>query len=264
MVREIAEELGFGLESLVFLDDNPIERDWVRRALPAVLVPELPRDPALRPACIASLDAFDRLALTDADVQRERSRATARERDAHARTATDYDEFLTSLGQQIEIARVQPSTLPRAAQLCERTNQFTLGTHRYTAGELAAMAADPDVELCTAQVRDRFEDSGITALTIVGFAGGTAEVHGWMLSCRVLGRRIEDGLLAFIARRAIARGATELRVPYVATTRNGGVKAFLLRRGFVEEDSVFRLPLGVDAPVAEWPAHVTLQGEFAS
>lgn len=268
MVREIAEELGFGLDALVFLDDNPIERDWVRTALPEVLVPELPRDPALRPAFIASLDAFDRLELTDADVQRERSRDAARKRDEHARATTDYDEFLTSLGQRIEIARVQASTLPRAAQLCERTNQFTLGTHRYTAGELSAMAADPDVEVCTATVRDRFEDSGITALTIVRFAGATAEVHGLMLSCRVLGRRIEDGLLAFIARRAVARGATALRVPYVATPRNGGVKAFLLRRGFIEQHSdqasVFSVPLGADASLTEWPAHVTLQGELVS
>ena len=268
MLQELADELGFGLDRFVFLDDSPVERDWVRRALPEVVVPEMPNDPACRPSFVAALDAFDRMELTEADLKRELSREASAGRAAHRRLSANYEAFLASLGQHVEIARVQESTVPRAAQLSERTTQFTLGTKVFTAGEIAALMHDSAVEVCTVVVRDRFEDSGITGLMIVRFAGASAHLEIFLLSCRVLGRRIEDAMLAFVVARALARGAKELRVRYAATARNDCVCAFLARRGLAPDSSgpdngVYRVALHDRPLAAEWPSHLAFRGEFA-
>ena len=242
-LRELAAELDLGLDSFVFLDDNPVERDWVRAALPEVLVPELPDDPVERPGFLRRAPWFRRISVTGADAARTESyRAQSRRRELRGAVAS-FDDFLAELGQEAVVEPLHEGSLARAAQLAQRTNQFNLTTRRYTVAELEALAADPAAEAYTLALSDRFGDSGITGLAILRFLDGTAEVDTLLLSCRVLGRRVEDAFLAFLAERARERGARFLAGRYVESPRNEQVRSFYADRGFEADGDAFRLDL---------------------
>jgi FkbH-like protein len=256
-LRELAEELDLGLDSFVFLDDNPVERDWVRAALPEVLVPELPHDPVERPAFLRRAPWFRRISVTGADAARTESYlAQSRRRELHARV-TSFDDFLAELGQEVVVEPLHEGSLARAAQLAQRTNQFNLATRRYTVAELEAIAADPATEAYTLALSDRFGDSGITGLAILRFLDGTAEIDTLLLSCRVLGRRVEDAFLAFLGERARERGARVLLGRYVESPRNEQVRSFYPERGFEPDGDGYRLDL--ERARLEPPAGVALK-----
>ncbi|MGH2868925.1 MAG: HAD-IIIC family phosphatase, partial [Solirubrobacteraceae bacterium] len=243
----MAQELDLGTDSFVLLDDNPVERDFVRRALPEVAVPELPADPVLRPAFLRELPLFRRLNLTAADDERAGS---YRAHVASKQTRTvglSLAEYIASLEQTITVAPVDSGSLARAAQLCQRTNQFNLTTRRYSVAELEQLLADNDAELFTVAVSDRFGDSGITGLVIMRFATAQcAEIDTLLLSCRVLGRGVEQTLLEFAASRARARGRRSLQGAYRPTAKNAQVAEFYPRAGFARADrgdGVFSLDL---------------------
>ena len=242
-LRELADELDLGLDSFVFLDDNPVERGWVRAALPEVLVPELPSDPVERPAFVRRAPWFRRISTTGADAARTESyRAQQRRRELRG-AIPSYDDFLAELAQEVAIEPLHEGSLGRAAQLAQRTNQFNLTTRRYTVAELEALAADPAFEAFTLALSDRFGDSGITGLAILRFLDGTAEVDTLLLSCRVLGRRVEDAFLAFLAERARERGARFLVGCYEESPRNEQVRSFYPDRGFEPDGDAYRLDL---------------------
>lgn len=236
-LRAMADELSLGLDSFVFLDDNPVEREWVSQALPEVLVPELPEDPSARPAFLRALEVFDRIALTDADTQRAASYRAQGGRSRLKATTGSFEDFIRSLEQEVTVEAVDATSLPRAAQLCQRTNQFNLTTRRHSAADLERMLGDDAFELYTVAVRDRFGDSGVTGLAILHqTATAEAEVDTFLLSCRVLGRQVEDALLAFVASRAAARGVTRLVGRYVETAKNAQARGFYEDRGFTPVD----------------------------
>jgi FkbH-like protein len=246
---EIAAELQLGLDSFVFLDDSPIEREWVRRALPEVVVPELPRDPAERPAMLRSISGFRRIALTDADRGRAAAYRAERGRRELSAATPSFESFLLSLEQQATIEPVSDASLARAAQLCQRTNQFNLTTRRYDSAELERMVGEDDVELYTLALSDRFGDSGITGLAILRVAEEEAEIDTFLMSCRILGRRAEDALLAFLAVRAAARGARLLVGRFELTAKNGQAADFYSTRAFERHgDGSFRLDLTLGRP----------------
>jgi FkbH-like protein len=254
-LREIAAELGVSLDTFVFLDDSAIEREWVRQALPEVVVPELPEDPVERPAMLRATRGFRRLALTDADRGRAAAYHAERDRRTLSAAASSFEEFLASLEQQATIEPVCDASLARAAQLCQRTNQFNLTTRRYDAAELERMLGEDGVELYTLAVSDRFGDSGITGLAILRLADEQAEIDTFLMSCRILGRRLEDALLAFLAERASASGAHSLIGRFEPTAKNAQAADFYRARDF--EPAVggeFRLDLTLSRPLA--PAHV--------
>jgi FkbH-like protein len=259
-IREIARELRLGLDSFIFLDDNPVERDWVARALPEVLVPELPADPADRPAFLRSFPPVRRVALTQADRARHRSYQATGGRERSRADAASYGEFLASLRQELDLAPLGPGSLDRAAQMCQRTNQFNLTTRRYGPVELERMAADPAVSIFTLSVRDRFEASGITGLAVLRRVGERAEIDAFLLSCRVLGRRVEDAFLAVLAETARAGGASLLVGRYEPTPKNGQVAGFYPDRGFRPlEGGAFALRLDGSDPLPARPREMTIQ-----
>jgi FkbH-like protein len=231
-LTELAAELNVGIDSFVFLDDNPVERDWIRQALPEVSVPELPQDPAARPAHLRSLACFRRIALTGADRRRSQDYRAQGERRRLQADIPSFDEFVGSLEQTVTIEPVGDVSLARAAQLAQRTNQFNLTTRRYTSADIERLVADPASEVHTLALTDRFGDSGITGLVVLRFDEDVAEVETLLMSCRVLGRRVEDAFLSFIAARARARGARRLLGRYVPTAKNGQVERFFPDRGF--------------------------------
>ena len=230
----MAEELNLGLDSFVFFDDSPVEREWVGQALPEVVVPELPDDPADRPGFLRASGLFDRLTLTEADAARAQSYAAQGDRSRLRAGSMSFEDFLRSLEQEVTIEVVTEVTLPRAAQLCQRTNQFNLTTRRHTPADVERMMASGAHQLYTVAVKDRFGESGVTGLAILEIDGATATIDTLLLSCRVLGRRVEDALLAFLAGRARAAGASRLVGRYEPTDRNRQVETFYSDRGFVD------------------------------
>ncbi len=243
-LQDIAEELNLGIDSFVFLDDNPVEREWMRAALPQVRVPELPADPVERVSFLRELPFFRRIALTDADRKRAESYKTQGLRRELQEKSGSIEAFIASLEQVITIQPVHDGSIARAAQMAQRTNQFNLTSQRYTVGDLEAMRRDPQIEMVTLSVRDKFGDNGITGLAILRLQDETAHIDTLLLSCRVLGRRVEDVLLHYLLQRSQERGAQQVIGHYLPTPKNQQVAQFYPARGFVPlEDGVFSLSL---------------------
>jgi FkbH-like protein len=251
-LRELAAELNVGIDSFVFLDDNPVEREWLKQALPSVLVPALPADPVDRPSFIRQIPALQRITLTDTDRVRADTYASQSSRAELRSSASSFEEFIASLEQEITVEPLQPQSLARAAQMCQRTNQFNLTTRRYSAADLESMLSSSDTEAYVVAVKDRFGDNGVTGLGILKLNGESAELDSLLLSCRVLGRGIDDAFLHVLAGRARARGIRHLIGRYIPTAKNAQVASFYPQRGFeAVGEGLFRLELArqsLDAP----------------
>jgi FkbH-like protein len=230
-LEAIAMALGIGVDSLVLLDDNPAERELVRQQLPQVGVPELPDDPALFSQVLLASGLFEAVGYSIEDAQRAASyaaRAIIAERRAGA---ADLETFLSSLEMVISFSPFDAVGRSRIAQLINKSNQFNLTTRRYSEAEVAAMEQD----LLTLQVRlqDRFADHGMIGVVICRPGdGGEWEIDTWLMSCRVLGRRVEEAVLNEVAAQASAQGARTLRGRYIASGRNAIVSDHYRKLGF--------------------------------
>jgi exopolysaccharide biosynthesis WecB/TagA/CpsF family protein len=239
-VAAIARELNLGLQSIVFVDDNPHERARVREALPEVLVPDWPSDPTRYVEALESLRCFDVASLSEEDAARSRMYARERERRSERSNVASLDEWLDALGTIVRIAPLDASTLPRTAQLLNKTNQMNLRTRRMSERELVEWSRVEGHEVWTAHVSDKHDDAGLTGIVGIDFDGDVATLADFVLSCRVMGRRVEETLLWFAIGRGRARGAGELRAPFVATAKNAPCLAlFTSQSAFAREGDVF-------------------------
>lgn len=255
-IADLAAELRLGLQSVVFIDDNPVERARVAEALPEVLVPAWPREPMLYAQALRALDCFDTLQHTAEDVDRVRAYADERERRDARATVGDMDAWLRDLDTRVTIEPLSPANLQRAAQLLNKTNQMNLSTRRMAAPEFAAWAARPGHHAWTVRVSDRFGDSGLTGIATLALRDGEAVVVDFVLSCRVMGRQVEDAMLGWLAGQAQQRGAARLVVAFEATTRNQPCLELLLRSPLDAADAPrFRFDTRAAWPL---PASVTL------
>jgi FkbH-like protein len=258
-LREIAAELNIGLDSLVFVDDNPVERAHVRQALPAVLVPELPVDPALRPAFLAHLNDFASLVLTDEDASRGAYYAQERQRRTLQSSSQSLEEFLHTLALEVRVTVDEQAILGRLAQLAGRTNQFNLTTRRHPESEIARMMQQPGHRVYAVRAADRFGDNGIVGLLIVACDEGVWHVDTCLMSCRVIGRGIETALLARVAADATVAGVRNLRGEYVKSAKNALVADFYPRHGFAlvgepgEGHQVWGRAIAAEPPLATPP-----------
>lgn len=237
---ELAKDLNIGLDSLVFLDDNPVERERVRTSLPEVLVVELPKSPALYRKTLEGLNDFDVLSLTEEDLTRGEMYYARRKRQDLESHVQSMDDFIKSLELVVEIRQADEFALPRVTSLINRTNQFNLTTRRYTEVEVRRMHEDPNqVKLYTLRVKDKFGDEGIVGVAIVRTAEQTHwVVDGFMMSCRVIGRKIETAFLNKLMRDAQAAGAHSLVGDYIPTKKNKLVEHFYPDHGFTLVESV--------------------------
>jgi FkbH-like protein len=266
-LREIASELNIGTDALAFLDDNPVEREQVRSALPEVTVIDLPKDPLAYADVVRDCPAFERLVLSSEDQQRTSLYAAQRERSQAEDGFQSKEDFFRYLEQEAEVAPVSPATLARIAQLTQKTNQFNLTTRRYSEQQIAEMAARPEWHVVSIKVRDRFGDHGLVGVAITRDEATTCEIDTFLLSCRVIGRTVETALLSNLAQGAAARGRERLAGRFVATRKNDPARDFYARHGFqlLDEDaagSVWTLDLRhhtIAAP--EWIRLNTTQGE---
>jgi FkbH-like protein len=234
-IRAIAEELSLGLSAMVFLDDNPVERAQVRAELPAVLVPELPTDPAGYRGCLLELGVFDSLALTAEDRRRNQLYAdqkARRQAEAGMVNGGSVDDYLADLGLIVEIDAADDLSLPRIAQLTNKTNQFNLTTRRYTEAELSERIAR-GWRVFGARVRDRFGDNGLTAaIAVEPSSSNIWTVDTFLLSCRVMGRRVETALLALVGEEALRCGARRLQGWFLPTEKNAPAVNVYREHGF--------------------------------
>src|SRR5437868_3522544 len=195
-IAELAAELRLTLQSIVFIDDNPVERARVKEALPEVLVPDWPWDKTLFPSTLLEMNCFDTPQLTDEDVARASMYSAEREREAAKRGVSSVDDWLVSLQTTLTVDELNGSNIARVVQLLNKTNQMNLTTRRFLEDELVEWAADRNRRVFAFRVADRFGDSGIAGVLSVALKGNMAELSDFVLSCRVMGRKIENAMLA--------------------------------------------------------------------
>jgi FkbH-like protein len=261
-LREIAEELSIGIDSLVFFDDNPFERGEVAVAAPAVHVVSVPTDPVEYVRALAAVALFDVAGLTEEDRARAASYQTEKSRKRDETGSGSLQGFLASLEMEASIGSLTPLTSQRIAQLVAKTNQFNLTTRRQSQAELEAAARAEDQAVYWVRLRDRHGDMGLIAVAVVRFEGAEARIHNLVLSCRAANRGIEQTMLAHVAGVARDRGARSLVGEYIPTPRNHVVAELYPRLGFAAEVGTgegkgFRLDLS--RQVVETPDYVLVQ-----
>lgn len=231
-IRAIAEKLSLGLDSMVFLDDNPVERAQVRRELPEVAVPELPPDPAFYAQTLFASGYFEAIAFSEDDRKRAAFYEGNAERLALQGSASDMDEYLASLKMKITFQPFEPVGRSRIAQLVGKSNQFNLTTRRYSEADVASLEASPEHFTLQVRLTDAFGDNGMISVIICRKADREWEIDTWLMSCRVLGRCVEEAVLQEIVRAARREGVQRLVGRYIPTERNGMVAEHYAKLGF--------------------------------
>ena len=233
-LREIASRLKLGLDHLVFVDDNPFERNLVRAALPMVAVPELPDNPAFFSQCISDAGYFEGTYLTVDDLQRNRQYQGNLRRESLKASVAHLDDYLASLKMELLWSPFNEIEIQRIAQLINKTNQFNLATRRYSEKEVEAMIGDPRIITLQLRLADQFGDNGMIAVMIARKSqGSTAMIDTWLMSCRVLGRNVEHASLNLLVERAREHRITRLLGEYIPTEKNGIVRDLYGKLGFV-------------------------------
>jgi len=236
-IKAISDMIDLGLESFVFLDDNPAERKRVRDALPAVAVPELPEDPSEWIGVFQAAGYFEQQAFSREDQLRSGFYKANARRAAQLERIGNHDDYLRSLQMTLSIAPFDSAGRKRIAQLISKSNQFNLTTRRYSEAELASLQSNPDALTLQVRLQDMFGDNGMISVVICLQRERRWEIDSWIMSCRVLGRRVEEAILQYLVERARAAGITELVGRYVPTAKNGLVRDHFSKLGFAGIDA---------------------------
>ncbi len=271
-IQAIAKELSLGLESFVFLDDNPVERNLVREMLPEVAVPELPDDPSLYARTLNAAGYFEALAFLAEDRQRAEYYQDNARRVALQGQAGDLDAYLKSLDMQITFAPFDDVGRSRIVQLINKSNQFNLTTRRYTEADVAQVESEPNHFSLQVRLTDTFGDNGMIAVVICrplrdaacsdgSGSADTWDIDTWLMSCRVLGRKVEEMVLSEILTHAARCGVTRLVGRYVPTDRNALVKDHYAKLGFTpigelgDGTTLWEIATDVRGPVPHFAVH---------
>lgn len=233
-LEAIAEELNIGLESLVFIDDNPAERELVRQRRPEVLTPEWPADPVAYRMALESLCDFGLAAMTEEDRKRGAMYAAQGQREALKQRSGTLEEYLHSLKTEVFIHQARPEDLARIHQLIQKTNQFNLTTRRHSLATLERWSRHQSMLMYALRTRDTFGDNGLVGVAILIQAPSQDlwEIDTLLMSCRVLGRTIEDGFLKFLLGELKERGCRTVMGQFIPTAKNALVKDFYEQAGF--------------------------------
>lgn len=218
---------------MVFIDDNPSERELIKTVIPEVEVPDFPTQPYMLPEFFKSIAEkyFSIYNLTSEDLSKTRQYKENTLRNNVKSTFTDMNDYIRSLEIELSIEEVNNITIMRAAQMTQKTNQFNLTTQRYTETDLSEMLND-GAKIYTLSVKDKFGDSGITGLSICKINGETVYVDSFLLSCRILGKGIEDAFMNWILNKLKQLNIKIINSKYISTVKNIQVKDFYERFGF--------------------------------
>ena len=241
-IEEIAEELNLGLESMVFIDDSPHERDMMRRLRPEVLTPEWPKDVVHYRGTLESLYDFETMSLTAEDLERGAMYASEAEREKFRQRNGTMEDYLFGLKLEVQIKKAEEADMPRVHQLVNKTNQFNLTTRRLSSADIESFRQRDDVVVQVLRSGDAFGDNGLVGVAILmreteDDAEATWRIDSLLMSCRVLGRTVDTGFLGYLLEYLEARGCRYVIGEFVPTSKNAMVKDFYAEAGFqlVEE-----------------------------
>ena len=226
-LKSLADELGLGLDSFIFIDDNPVECAEIRSHHPEVLVLQLPQDGEDTIQFLEHVWAFDRLAVTeDAQLRAARYREN-RERESARQKALTFQDFLEGLVLKVIVTEMRPQQFERVAELTQRTNQFNFSTVRRTSAQIQHLYESRQLECLVVEVSDRFGDYGLTGVLLYSVEQDCAHVDTFLLSCRVLGRGVEHKVLSSFAKNVQEKQCTSIKAAFVPTERNRPALDFL-------------------------------------
>lgn len=226
-IHALAEELQLGLDSFIFVDDNPVECGEVQANCPEVLTLQLPQEPERIPKFLQHIWAFDHIKVTEEDKRRTERYQQNIQRERFQKEALTFRDFLANLDLHIHIAEMVPDQLSRVSQLTQRTNQFNMTTIRRTESEIQALLNSGKYECLVTEVSDRFGEYGLVGVMIFGTQTDAINVDTFLLSCRALGRGVEHRMLAYLGELAKERGLNTIKVPYLPTQKNQPAIDFL-------------------------------------
>lgn len=245
-IRYIQETLNIGLDSIVFLDDNPFERNLVREMLPDVIVPELPEDPSQYIRAVASLNLFETTSFSETDAERADMYRVEAQREQAKTGFERIEDYLISLDMAISLERFNAFNLPRIAQLIQRSNQFNLTTRRYSESDCEQLMNDRDEAFpFTLTLEDRFGNYGLISVIVLRRTADAMIIDEYLMSCRVLQRGVENFAMNNVFDLAKKIGVCKVKGTYIPSKKNGMVKDFYAGFGF---DKVDELPDGT----TEW------------
>lgn len=247
-VRQLAAALNIGADSMVFVDDNPVERGMMRELLPQVATVELPADPAGYASIVARRGDFNLLSLTAEDLSRTAMYRAQVQRDELHSGAGSLEEYLVGLDSRLTVEKLGDFNLARVVQLFGKTNQFNLTGRRYTEDEVRTRTSAGEAAFFGGRLADRFGDNGLVAAWSLTRAGdGAWQVENFVMSCRVFSRNVEDAVVGLVLRAAKAAGAPAVRARFAPTAKNAKFAGFYPALGFERTD-------GADAGSTEGPA----------
>jgi len=254
-MKALAGELNIGIDSMIMIDDNPIECEQIHQLLPECEVICLPGQPYLIQHIFDVLPGIENIRLTDEDKKKGEMYQAQIARKQHESTYVNLDDFLKSLELEVGIQAAVPFSIPRIAQLTQKTNQMNLTTRRYTEADTTAMINDPNTFVFSISSKDKFGDNGIVGVVILKFKEEECKIDTFLLSCRVIGRNIEGAMIAFIADFARERGARTLLGEYLPTAKNRPARDMFEKFQFDKlSEALFRADLG--RQVFETPSYI--------
>jgi FkbH-like protein len=265
-IIELAQEINIGLDSMVFFDDNPVERARIKDSIPEVRVVEMPKSPALYRKTLEDLNYFDTFALTKEDLTRGEKYYKKRKRDEVRKTVQSVDDFIKTLKLRAIMKQADDFALPRVTSLINRTNQFNLTTKRYNEKEVQKMAKNAkDFNLYTLEVKDKFGDEGIVGVALIKKSQKIWLIDTFLMSCRVIGRKIETAFIYKVINDAVEAKIDEIQATYIPTKKNPLVKDFYKDHNFdlVEEltDGTTKWTFSkLKKPIA-YPKYLTVEEE---
>ena len=233
-IREIQEELNIGFDSMVFLDDNPVEREEIKHELPEVIVPGFPADSAGLADFMEGIyqEYFLTAGVTQEDKNKTRLYQQRKQRERERKNHSSLDDYLKSLKTKITIEKLKEADVGRAVQLVQKTNQFNLTTRRYTETEIRNLQNKDTFDIWIAGVEDQFGNNGKTALVMIEKGPKTVKIDSFIMSCRIMGRYIEDSILHEMEKHYFKQGYEKLLARYVATQKNKPVENLYERIGY--------------------------------
>tara|TARA_Y100000590_G_scaffold43848_1_gene46691 strand:+ start:14973 stop:16688 length:1716 start_codon:yes stop_codon:yes gene_type:complete len=249
-IKQIANEINIGLNSIVFFDDDKINQERIRQEFPEILTIDLPKDPSQYSLILKDLNDFNVLQNTEEDRKRGEMYAQQRERHELKQSISNLDEFLKQLNIEVKIKKSNEFLIPRISQLTLKTNQFNLTTRRYQEEEIRNLSTNENFEVACAQVIDKFGDNGVTGVYIVKKNEKSWIIDTFLLSCRIMGRGIEDAILSQILKDAKENNVEEIKAEFIPTEKNKPSENFLSDYGFKKQDNfwIYKLNNDIKSP----------------
>jgi len=240
-ITDLVQDLNLGLQSVVFIDDNPAERAWVMEKLPEVLVPDWPEDVTLYKRSLMELGCFDVPSISEEDVERNNMYIIERQRRELKNTSISLEEWQKTLDLKVKVEDLNTANIQRTLQLLNKTNQMNLRTRRLIEPELLEWIKQPNHKMWTFRVSDKFGDLGLVGIISMAVEGNQGRILDFVLSCRVFGRKIEETMLYVLLQYSKAIGLERVYAEYIPTSRNRPCLEFWKNSGFLhaEPENIF-------------------------